>query len=144
MVLGPSPLQWICRERVQKLGSDEATACFGDEKHTESGGPTSQGEGTLARGREWANPSRSHRNLLPFSGPPPPSWSSPILCEISVIIYPSLPFILLLHLLIIHAHHRVHVSSAILSGALWVAVAPLALSRGHIHSNGVRVSAVSI
>ena len=31
---------------VQKLSSDKATACFGDEKHTESGGPTSQGEGT--------------------------------------------------------------------------------------------------
>ena len=41
-----SPLQWICKEWVQKLGSDEATACFGDENHTESGGPTSQGEGT--------------------------------------------------------------------------------------------------
>ena len=41
-----SPLQWICREWGQKLGFDEATACFGDEKHTESGGPTSQGEGT--------------------------------------------------------------------------------------------------
>ena len=40
------PLQWICRELVQKLGSDEATARFGGEKHTESGGPTSQGEGT--------------------------------------------------------------------------------------------------
>ena len=45
-VFGLSPLQWICREWVQKLGSDEATTCFGDEKHTESGGPTSQGEGT--------------------------------------------------------------------------------------------------
>ena len=28
------------------MGFDETTACFGDEKHTESGGPTSQGEGT--------------------------------------------------------------------------------------------------
>ena len=45
-VFGPSPLQRICREWVQKLGSDEATTCFRDEKHTESGGPTSQGEGT--------------------------------------------------------------------------------------------------
>ena len=30
----------------QNLGSDEATAYFGDERHTESDGPTSQGEGT--------------------------------------------------------------------------------------------------
>ena len=45
-VFGPSPLQWICREWIQKLGSDEATTCFGDEKHTKSGDPTSQGEGT--------------------------------------------------------------------------------------------------
>ena len=44
-VFRPSPLQWICREWVQKLGSDEVTACFGDKKHTESDSPTSQGEG---------------------------------------------------------------------------------------------------
>ena len=45
-VFGPSPLQWICREWGQKLGSDEATTCFGEERHTESGSPTSQVEGT--------------------------------------------------------------------------------------------------
>ena len=28
------------------MGFDEATACFRDERHTESGGPTSKGEGT--------------------------------------------------------------------------------------------------
>ena len=43
-VFGPNPLQWICREWVQKLGSKKATACFGDEKYTESDDPTSQGE----------------------------------------------------------------------------------------------------
>ena len=32
------------REWVQKLGSDEATACFGSEKYTEPDDPTSQGE----------------------------------------------------------------------------------------------------
>ena len=37
-VFGPSPLQWICREWGQKLGCDETTACFGDERHTKSGG----------------------------------------------------------------------------------------------------------
>ena len=45
-IFEPSPLQWICKEWVQKFGSDEVTACFGDEKQTESGGPTSRGEGT--------------------------------------------------------------------------------------------------
>ena len=43
-VFRPGPLQWICREWVQKLGSDEATASFGGEKYTEPNGPTSQGE----------------------------------------------------------------------------------------------------
>ena len=43
-VFGPSPLQWICREWIQKLGSDEATTCFGGEKYIELDGPTSQGE----------------------------------------------------------------------------------------------------
>ena len=37
---------------------------------------------------------------------------------ISVVIYSSLPFILLLHLLVIHAYPQVHVPSTILSGAL--------------------------
>ena len=46
IIFWPSPLQWICREWVKKLGSDEATTCFEGEKHTESSGPTSQGEGT--------------------------------------------------------------------------------------------------
>ena len=31
-------------------------------------------KGPLARGQECANPSRSHRSLLPFSRPPSPSW----------------------------------------------------------------------
>ena len=100
-------------------------------------------KGLLARGRRCANPSRSHRSLLPFSGPPSSS-SSPLSCEISIVIYPSFLFILLLHLSVIHAHPRVHVPSAILSGALWAAVAPIALSRGHIHINGVMVSTVGI
>ena len=46
IIFWPSPLQWICREWVKKLGSDEATTCFEGEKHTESSGLTSQGEGT--------------------------------------------------------------------------------------------------
>ena len=147
-VFGPSPLQWICREWVQKLGYDKATTCFGGEKHTESSGPTSQGEGTPRLGTRIPNPSRSNRSLLPFSGPPSSSWpSSPpplLLWVIFVVIYSSLPFIFLLHLSVIHAYPQVHVPSVILSGALWVAVAPIALSRGHIHINGVRVLARGI
>ena len=83
-------------------------------------------KGPLARGREYANPSRSRRSLPPVSGPLP-------LCAVSLVIYSSLPFILLLHLSVIHASPQVHVPSAILSGAMWAAVAPIALSRGHIH-----------
>ena len=60
-----------------------------------------------------------------------------LLCEIFIVIYPSLIFILLLHLSVIQAYPQVHVPSAILSGALWTAVAPIVLSRGHIHINGV-------
>ena len=64
--------------------------------------------------------------------------------EIFVVIYPSPSFIILLHLLVIHAHTWMHVPSATLSGALWAAMAPIALSRGHVHINGVRVLAVGI
>ena len=66
------------------------------------------------------------------------------LCKISVVIYHSPPFILLLHLSVIHAYSRVHVPSTTLSDALWAAVAPISLSRSHIHINGVRVLAVGI
>ena len=75
-VFGPSPLQWICREWIQKLGFDKATACFGSEKHIELGGPTSQGEGTPRLRTGIPKPSRSNRSLLPFSGPPSFSWAS--------------------------------------------------------------------
>ena len=53
-IFKPSPLQWICREWVQKLGSDKATACFEGEKHTKSGSPMEKGP--LARGRESPTP----------------------------------------------------------------------------------------
>ena len=68
-------------------------------------------KGPLTQGREYANPSRSHRSLPPVSRPPP-FWA------VSLVIYSSLPFILLLHLSVIHAYPQVHVPSAILSGAL--------------------------
>ena len=141
-VFRPDPLQWICTELVQKLGSDGAMACFGGEKYTKLDGPTSQGERT-PRPRMWTP------NSFPILGASllflgSLFSSSFFLCEISVVIHHSPLFILLLHLLIIHAHTWVHVPSATLSDALWAAVAPIALSRGHIHINGVRVLAVGI
>ena len=73
-------------------------------------------KGPLARGREL---------LIPFASQEPLSflWAFfffpvPLLWVISVVIYFSFPFILLLHLLVIHAHTRVHILSATLFGAL--------------------------
>ena len=142
-VFGPDLLQWICREWVQKLESDEATACFEGEKYTKSDDLTSQGERTLRLRIGTPNSSRIPRASLLSLGllllPP-----SPLLWVVSVVIYPSFLFILLLHLSVIHAHTRVHVQSITLSGALWAVVAPIALSRGHIHINGVKVLTVGI
>ena len=71
MVFGPSPLQWICREWGQKLGCDEMTACFGDERHTESSDPIVPGRGdpSLEDGSA-PTPSLSRRSLPPVSRPP--------------------------------------------------------------------------
>ena len=85
-VFGPSPLQWICREWVQKLGSNEAMACFGGKKHTESSSPTSQGEGTPCLKTGTPNSSRTPRAPSLFLGlllplPPFPLWD--ICCYIS-------------------------------------------------------------
>ena len=71
----------------------------------------------------------------------PRTWRSSVISPNSV--GPSL-IILLLHLSVIQAYPWVHVPSAILSGVLWAVVAPIALPRGHIHINGVRVLAVCI
>ena len=136
-VFGPGPLQWICGEWVQMLDSDEMTACFGGEKHKGLDGPASQGEGFPRLRTGISIPSRIPRVPLFF-------LSFPSFRVIFVVIYSSLSFILLLHLSVIHAYPRVHVPSATLSGALWAAVAPNALSRGYIHINGVRVLVVSI
>ena len=92
-------------------------------------------KGPLARGRGCANP------LSITQEPPSYFWASllffshPSLGGLCCYLFP-LPFILLLHLSVIHAYPQVHVSSAILSGVLWAAVAPIALSRGHIHIKG--------
>ena len=74
-------------------------------------------KGSLARGREYANPSRPRRSLPPVSGPLSSFWAS-FLWVVFVVIYSSFPFILLLHLSVIHAYPQVHVPLTILSGAL--------------------------
>ena len=72
-VFGPSSLQRICREWGQKLDFDETTTCFGDERHIESGGPTSQGEGT-PRSRTGIC-----KSLSITQEPPTCLWASPSL-----------------------------------------------------------------
>ena len=74
----------FCKEWVQKLGSDGATACFGEEKYTESDGPTSQGE-KIPRLRMWTPNSSpilgaSLLSLWDFF-PPPSLWD--LCCYIS-------------------------------------------------------------
>ena len=76
------------------------------------------------------------RQPLSITQEPPLVSRPPSLWVVSVVIYSSLPFILLLHLSVIHAYPQVHVPSAILSDALSAVVAPIALSRGHIHIKG--------
>ena len=56
--------------------------------------------------------------LLDHAGASLLSLVLPFLWVVSVVIYSSLPFILLLHLSVIHAYPQAHVTSAILSGAL--------------------------
>ena len=73
---------------------------------------------------------------LPRSRNPLPYW------ERSLTLYISFRFILILHLLVIHAHTWVHVSSATPSVVLWAVVTQIALSGRHVHINGVRMLAV--
>ena len=102
-------------------------------------------KGPLARARESPTPlGHTGTSFLSLGVPLLLLSHPPQIGVISVVIYSSLPFILLLHLSVIHAYPQVHVPSAILSGALRGAVAPIALSRGHIHINEVRVLAVGI
>ena len=75
-------------------------------------------KGPLARGRESPTPlghtgaSFLSLGLSLLLGRPPFFW------VISVAIYSSLSFILLLHLSVIHAYPQVHIPSTILSGTL--------------------------
>ena len=102
-------------------------------------------KGPLARGRESPTPlGHTGTSFLSLGVPLLLLSHPPQIGVISVVIYSSLPFILLLHLSVIHAYPQVHVPSAILSSALRAAMAPIALSRSHIHINEVRVLAVGI
>ena len=74
IIFWPSPLQWICREWVKKLGSDEATTCFEGEKYTESDNPTYQGERAPCPKTRTPNSPRIPGASLIFLGilvPPP-------------------------------------------------------------------------
>ena len=102
-------------------------------------------KGPFARGRESPTPlGHTGTSFLSLGLPLLLLGHPPQIGVISVVIYSSLLFILLLHLSVIHAYPQVHVPSAILSSALRAAVAPIALSRGHIHINEVRMLAVGI
>ena len=138
-VFGPDPLQWICRKWVQKLGSDEATACFGDEKHTESDGPTSQGEGFPRPRTGIPNFSRILRASFLSLGllllGRPPVLGDPCCYIFLSSVHPPPTLV---------SHPCLFSSARPISGTLWAAAAPTALSRGHIHINGIRVLAASI
>ena len=75
-------------------------------------------KGPFVRGRESPTP-LGHTGASFLSLDLPLLLGRPLFFwVISVVIYSSLSFILLLHLLVIHAYPQVHVPSAILSGAL--------------------------
>ena len=79
---------------------------------------SSQGEGTLRLRTGMRQPPLDHAEpSLLFLGLPPFFFRAP-LWVVSIVIYSSLPFILLLQLSVIHAYPQVHVPSAILSGVL--------------------------
>ena len=73
-VFGPSSLQWICREWGQKLGCDETTACFGDERHIKSSGPIVLGRRDPSLEDRNAPTSSRSRMSLPLVSRPPFSF----------------------------------------------------------------------
>ena len=86
-VFRPSPLQWICREWVWKLGSNKATACSEEGKTYRIRQPKGpRKKGTLARGLESLTPLASQGPLSFYLGSfsffhPPSLWD--LSCDIS-------------------------------------------------------------
>ena len=128
-IFGPSPLQWICRV-WPKVGLWWGDGLFWGWKAHKIRRPNIPGR---------KDPSLEDGNTptpLDHAGASLLSLGLPFLWVVSVVIYSSLPFILLLHLSVIHAYPQALIPSAILSGALWAVVALIALSRSHIHIKG--------
>ena len=73
-----------------------------------------------------------------------PFFSIPLLCEIFVVIYPSPPFILVVHLLIMQVSTWVPIPSSAFLNLLWVAADKVTLFRSHSFINVARLSAASI
>ena len=142
------PLQWICRKWVQKLGFDGATVCsevMDDRvgaKNTKLDGLTIQGKERPIQGYEFPYGLTHQEHDGGIYAPLP--REKPLSCGRSLALYISFWSILILYLLVIHVHTWVHVSSATPSDALWAIVTQIALSRGHIHINGVRMLAMGI
>ena len=147
---GPTdPLQWICKEWVQRLGFDETTinAEVGDDrvrtKNTEVDGLTIRGNELFVRGCEFPSGLiyQEHEGgicapSLLGSWNPPPYWGR------SLTLYISHRSIIFLHLLVIHAHTWVHVPSAISSDVLWAVMTQITLFRRHVQISGARMLAV--
>ena len=73
-----------------------------------------------------------------------PFFSIPLLCEIFVVIYPSPPFILVVHLLIMQVSTWVPIPSSAFLNLLWVAANKVTLFRSHSFINAARLSAAGI
>ena len=68
----------------------------------------------------------------------------PPLCEISLVIYSSAPFILAVHLSIVQVATWVSVTSSASLSLLWVAVDSMTLFKGHSFINAARLPAAGI
>ena len=143
-----NPLQWICREWVQKLGFDETTVDVESEddqvgiKNTGMDGLTVWGNRLLAWWYELSFGLIHQRHEKGTWASPP--HEAPPSCGRSLTLYGSLQSILILHLLVILAHTWVRVPSATPSDVLWATVTQIALSRGHVYISGVGMLAMGI
>ena len=145
--LGPvDQLQWICREWIQELGFNEfdnrAVSTKGMWASHDLDGLMIRGDELTIRGCELLSnlikqSTKGDESFSP-SGRPPPFYGR------SLTLYSSLWTIMVLHLLVIHTYTWMHIPSATSSDILWVVVTQIALFRGHVHINKVRMLAVGI